>query len=58
MFTVNAAYASFEENEKGSIKNGKIADMVIIDKNIFQMDKKKYKRCKSRDDYKRWKYNI
>ncbi|RGY66004.1 amidohydrolase [Fusobacterium ulcerans] len=46
MFTVNAAYASFEENEKGSIKNGKRADMVIIDKNIFQMDKKNIKDAK------------
>ncbi|WP_339613342.1 amidohydrolase family protein [Fusobacterium varium] len=46
MFTVNAAYASFEENEKGSIKNGKIADMVVIDRNIFQIDKKDIKNAK------------
>ncbi len=46
MFTVNAAYASFEENEKGSIKNGKIADMVVIDRNIFQIDRKNIKDAK------------
>lgn len=43
MFTVNAAYASFEESEKGSIKNGKRADLVILDRDIFKIDKEKIK---------------
>lgn len=46
MFTTNAAYASFEENEKGSIKNGKIADLVVLDKDIFKIPKEEIKDIK------------
>lgn len=33
-YTISAAYASFEEDIKGSIEAGKLADLVVIDRDI------------------------
>jgi len=41
--TINSAYQSFEENKKGSIKVGKIADLVILDANPMKIDARKIK---------------
>ncbi len=37
-YTLGSAYAEFQENEKGSITPGKLADMVILSDDIFAID--------------------
>jgi len=34
-YTIDAAYASFEEKEKGSIAVGKLADMIVLSEDLF-----------------------
>lgn len=38
-YTINAAYAIFEENNLGSIEIGKKADIIMLSQNIFEIEK-------------------
>ena len=38
VFTQGAAYASFEENERGTLSVGKVADFAVLSRDIFTID--------------------
>lgn len=45
-FTINSAYATFRENETGSLEVGKAADLVVLDTNILEIDPIKINEAK------------
>jgi predicted amidohydrolase YtcJ len=45
-YTVGSAYAEFQENEKGSITPGKLADMVLLSGDILDIDPVKIRDVK------------
>jgi predicted amidohydrolase YtcJ len=45
-YTINSAYASFEENIKGSIEVGKLADLIVLSDDILTIDPVKIKDAK------------
>lgn len=45
-YTINNAYAAFEENIKGSIEVGKLADLVVLSDDIFSINPVKIKDVK------------
>ena len=51
MYTKNAAYVSFEEDIKGTIEKGKLADFVILDKDVFHTEPHEIKNIKTERTY-------
>ena len=39
-YTINNAYAAFNDNIRGSIKPGKLADLTVCDRNLITIDPK------------------
>ena len=37
LYTINAAYANHMERETGSIEVGKLADLIVLDRNLFEI---------------------
>ena len=35
LYTINNAYLTFEEKEKGSLEKGKLADLIVLDRDIL-----------------------
>jgi predicted amidohydrolase YtcJ len=45
-YTAGSAYAEFQENVKGTITPGKLADIVIVSRDIFKIDPKEIENAK------------
>jgi len=45
-YTLNAAYASFDENNKGTIEAGKFADLTVLSDDLFNLPPDEIKRAK------------
>lgn len=50
-YTINNAFASFEEKEKGSLEPGKYADFTVLDRDIFTLTAKEIKVTKVLETY-------
>ena len=46
LYTTNAAYSGFEEKVKGSIEPGKLADLIVIDRDILTIPENQIKDIK------------
>lgn len=45
LYSREAAYFSFEENDRGTLKAGKLADFVVLDKNPLEVPPEKIPEC-------------
>lgn len=45
-YTINGAYVNFQEHETGSIEVGKAADLIVLDRNLFEIPAHEIHRAK------------
>ncbi len=50
-YTINNAYVSFEEKERGSIEPGKYADLIVVDRDLFSVSAKEIRETKVLETY-------
>ena len=46
LYTKNGAYASFEENIKGTLEEGKLADFAVLDRDVFRVPENDIQKIK------------
>jgi predicted amidohydrolase YtcJ len=46
-YTIGSAFAEFQENEKGTITPGKLADIVILSRDIFKIELQEIEKAKA-----------
>ena len=46
-YTIGSAYSSFEENIKGTLEVGKLADIVVVDRDLYAVDSGEIKDAKA-----------
>ena len=51
MYTRNGAYVAFEEDRKGSLEPGKLADFLVLDRDVFTIPSEELKDVKVRQTY-------
>lgn len=47
MFTINGAYSSFDEMIKGSIESGKLADLVVLSEDLYNIPSEELRNVKA-----------
>ncbi len=45
-YTISSAYQMFRENDLGTLESGKLADIVVLDKNIFEVNHEEIRETK------------
>ena len=51
LYTINNAYLTFEESEKGSLESGKLADFIVLDRDILTCSLEEVKDIEARQTW-------